>query len=108
MSCPYQLPHDYVGARRALPLPSSLKYFARTNRPFRGNALLVRHLAANRITQFYRPLNDLQNSNVGFAAYFETADAVLPADSASSVDCAFRDNLIEAQTQRQKLGQHRR
>src|SRR6266511_3075929 len=104
MSCPYQLPHDYVGARRALPLPSSLKYFARANRPLRCNPLLMQFFSTDRITQRYRIVENLQHGDIRFTPDFEAADSVLPTDSPSGVDRAIPDNLFEAQTQRQELG----
>src|SRR6266545_6079505 len=108
MSCPYQLPHDYVGARRALPLPSSLKYFARANRPLRCNPLLMQFFSTDRITQRYRIVENLQHGDIRFTPDFEAADSILPSDNTGRVYRTVGDNLFEAQTQWQELGQHRR
>src|SRR6266403_5553957 len=86
----------------------SPKYFASANRPLRRDALLMQFLGADRIPQRYRIVDNLHDSDIRFTADFEAADSILPADNAGCVDRALRNNLVEAQTHRQELGQHRR
>src|SRR4029077_7245951 len=62
----------------------------------------------HRIAQGYRIVENLQHGDIRFTADFETADAILPTDNAGSFNRALCDNLVEAQTHRQKLGQYRR
>src|SRR6266404_3119801 len=89
-------------------LSPSLKHFASANRPLRRDALLMQFLGADRIPQRYRIVDNLHDSDIRFTADFEAADSILPADNAGCVDRALRNNLVEAQTHRQELGQHRR
>src|SRR5262245_40076029 len=89
-------------------LSSSLKNFARANRPPRCDSLFVQLFSADGITQHDRLVGHLQHRNVRFAPYFETTDAGLPTNGAGRIDGALRNNLIEAQTKRQELGQHAR
>src|SRR5574341_1684332 len=81
-------------------LPPALKHFPRAHGPARGDTLFVQSLGAHRVAQVDRIVDDLQHGYVRFAADFETADTVLPADDAGGVDRALGDNLLEAQPQR--------
>src|SRR5690348_15950071 len=92
-------------AMRPSVLTAPLKNFARPDRPFRHDALLMQSFFADRIAQSYRVVNDLQHRDIRFASDFQTADAVLPADGARGVDRAGGNDLFEAQTQRQEFGQ---
>ena len=48
-----------------------MKHFACANRPFRRDALLVRHLSADGIAQFYRLVDNSKNGDVRFTTGFE-------------------------------------
>jgi hypothetical protein len=74
-----------------------LEHFAGAHGPLGGNALLVKFLGADRISQADWAVDDLQYRDIRFAADFEAADAILPANRACGVDRALGDNLMETQ-----------
>ena len=89
-------PFAFFAANLALPIPISsppLKHFAGAHGPLRGDALLVQLLAADGVVQHHGLVDDLQYGDIRFAADFEAADTVLPADRSSGVDRALGDNL---------------
>ncbi len=61
-------------------LTTALKHFARSNRPFRRDPLLMQLFSADRIAQRYRIVENLQHGDIRFPSDFQTADAILPAD----------------------------
>src|SRR6266576_1956236 len=99
---------DAMASSSIFCLASALKHFSGSNRPLRRNPLLMQLFCTHRIPQGYRIVENLQHGDIRFAADFETADAILPTDNAGGFNRALCDNLAEAQTHRQKLGQYRR
>src|SRR2546426_5618919 len=89
-------------------LPSARKYFARANRPLRRNALLMQFFSTDRIAQRHRIVENLQDGDIRFTTDFEATDSILPTDNTGRVYRTVGDDLFEAQTQWQELGQHRR